>query len=146
VAAATGEQRWSAHGSRSGGAAAAVHGSRRGGAAAVDAREQIRQSGCGGAQEEAWGSGCGRRAGADSGERLRRRTGAGAEGGVCGGNAFAFLRIEGKSTDQKKRSPVVFRILGETTVEKIKLRFEAFGGILAFFHRESDFNRNQTGP
>jgi uncharacterized protein (DUF2062 family) len=29
-------------------------------------------------------------------------------------------------------------------VEKIKLLLKAFGGILAFLHRESDFNRNQT--
>jgi hypothetical protein len=61
-------------------------------------------------------------------------------------NAFAFLGIEGKDPDQKNRSPVVFRIPREATVEKIELTIEVFGGIPAFFHRESDFNRNQTGP
>jgi hypothetical protein len=46
----------------------------------------------------------------------------------------------------RKSAPLVyFGISREATVEKIKLRIEAFGRILAFFHRESDFNRNQTG-
>jgi hypothetical protein len=64
-------------------------------------------------------------------ERLRR-TGWGAKGGVCRGKC-AFLGIEGKDADQKKCSPSVFRIPKEATVEKIELRIEAFGGILAFF-------------
>jgi hypothetical protein len=88
--------------------------------------------------EESEGSGGPReRSGARGGE-LRE--------GYVEENVFAFLGIEGKDPDQKKRSPVVFRILREATVEKIELRIEAFGGILAFFHQESDFNRNQTGP
>jgi hypothetical protein len=47
---------------------------------------------------------------------------------------FTFLGIEGKGPDQKKRSVVVFRNPREATVEKIKLRIEAFDGILTFFH------------
>jgi hypothetical protein len=82
-------------------------------------------------------------------ERARGREdrGTGARGGelregYAEENAFAFLRIERKEANQKNRSIVVFWIPREATVEKIKLVKEAFGEILAFFHRESDFNRN----
>ncbi|XP_025809298.1 uncharacterized protein LOC112887366 isoform X3 [Panicum hallii] len=84
------------------------------------------------------GGGAAATRGDGSGERGRRRRKDREE------NAVAFLRSEGKDADEKNRALVVFWIAGEATVEKIKLLLKAFGGILAFLHRESDFNRNQT--
>jgi hypothetical protein len=47
---------------------------------------------------------------------------------------------------RKSAPQLYFRFPEKRRWKKFELTVEAFGGILALFCRESDFNRNQTGP